>query len=110
MYLYSPDGELSPGDIIKSVRLVERTADAESETLRTVPANVIVLSQGCEIDKVAKHGNRSASVGDRHNITGGDRGHDLRRVLLELTYAGGLHVLHSSTLRLPGCSQPLIGC
>ena len=56
MLTYSPDGELSPGDIIKSVRLVERTAHAESETIRAVPVNVIVLSQGCEIDKVAKHG------------------------------------------------------
>lgn len=57
-----PDGELSPGDIIKSVRLVERTANAELETIRTVPVNVIVLSQGCEIDKVAKHGKSGSLV------------------------------------------------
>ena len=62
MYVYSPTDELSPGDIIKSVRLVERTANAESETIRAVPVNVIVLSQGCEIDKVAKHGKSGSLV------------------------------------------------
>ena len=62
MYVYSPEGELSPGDIIKSVRLVERNANSELETIHTVPANVIVLSQGCEIDKVAKHGKNGLLV------------------------------------------------
>jgi hypothetical protein len=62
MYVYTPAGELSPGDIIKSVRLVERMTNAEAETLHTIPANVIVLSQGCEIDKVAKHGKNGSLI------------------------------------------------
>ena len=62
MYVYSPDGKLSPGDIIKSVRLVERTANAEAEIIHAVPVNIIVLSQGCEIDKVAKHGKSGSLV------------------------------------------------
>ncbi len=55
MYGYALEKELSPGDIIRAVRLVERITGEEAEMVSTSPVNVIVLTQGCEIDKVARH-------------------------------------------------------
>lgn len=90
MYHYLPDAELSPGDIIKSVRLVERNTGEVSEILSTFPVNVIVLSQACEIDKVAKHGKLGplvvAAVFRLDNADKGQHGNIRKNAVLKSFY------------------------
>ena len=53
-YRYSPNDELSQGDIIRHVKLLANRRDAGTNQPEYVLSNIIILSRDCEIDKPPK--------------------------------------------------------
>lgn len=91
MYDIRPDDELSQGDILRRVRIVDRTSTEELSEIATVHANVIVLTQNCEIDKIARGKTKVghllvAIVSDLITLGKGQQGHVRKNAVNSLFY------------------------
>lgn len=84
----SEDELLSQGDILRHVHVIQYSPGTEEQSLTTQTASVIVLSQGCEIDKAIKHNTTVlvALVIDLNSMPKGNQGFVRKNKVLSLFY------------------------
>ena len=77
---------LDQGDILRRIIVVKNPTGVENTPVETTTSNVIVLSQGCEIDKAIKRSGTAlvACVFNIDNLPKGDQGNVRKNIVLSL--------------------------